>query len=186
MQKYYEKLNNIDPFKEKPQGYLTDDELIKLLNSKNIKIERKDNLPRFANNNNIKMSRLVRVGSAGSTPTIYLKPTETKLQEIFQNCKNNNTSLIGAEFLEKKKKKILEIFDAAPSAQDYEDKISKIPNRKEKQKLRDIKWNKCYTTTKIAAEVTKLLNVNCNRKLVSSVLKKSRKSQLDKLLKKPN
>ena len=105
MQKYYEKLNNLDPFEEKPQGYLTDDELIKLLNSKNIKIERKDNLPRFANNNNIKMSRLVRAGSAGSTPTIYLKPTETKLQEIFQNCKNNNTSLIGAEFLEKKKKK---------------------------------------------------------------------------------
>ena len=44
MKKYYEILNVSDPYVDKPSGYLTDDELIQLLNKKNIKIDRKDNL----------------------------------------------------------------------------------------------------------------------------------------------
>ena len=40
---------------KKPDGYLTDEELKKLLVSKNIPFKRTDNLPRFANNNKILM-----------------------------------------------------------------------------------------------------------------------------------
>ena len=38
-----------------PRGYLDTDSFLKFLNRKCIKIDRTDNLPRFGNNNEIKM-----------------------------------------------------------------------------------------------------------------------------------
>ncbi len=183
MKKYFEILNESVSYEEMPSGYLTDDELIQLLNKKNIKIERKDNLCRLAHNNNIKMARLVREGSSGSPPTIYLKPSDAKIEEILKKHKNNNNSLLGRKILEKKKKKILEIFDNAPSANDYDKKIQDSTKEKKKEIIK-IKWEKCFTKTSIAKKVSELLKVNCNRKLVASILDKKRSSQSDKLLKK--
>ena len=192
MKKYYEILNDSSQYEEMPTGYLTDVGLIQLLNKKNIKIERTDNICRFANNNNIKMARLVRDGSFGSPPTIFQKPSDSKIQEILEKHKNNNNSLIGREILEKKKKKILEIFDNSPSAKDYDkkikdvsaEKIKKVEKIKKIKEIVKIKWEKCLTKTLIAKKVSELLGVNCNRKLVASILDKKRSSQLDKLLKK--
>ena len=94
--------------------------------------------------------------------------------------------------LKKKKKKILEIFDNAPSAKDYDkkikdvsaEKIKKVEKIKKIKEIVKIKWEKCLTKTLIAKKVSELLGVNCNRKLVASILDKKRSSQLDKLLKK--
>ena len=58
MKKYFEVLNESIPYEEMPSNYLTDVELIKFLKKKNIKIERTDNICRFANNNNIDMKGL--------------------------------------------------------------------------------------------------------------------------------
>ena len=107
-------------YEEKPSGYLNTDELINFLNKRKILIDRADNLPRFANNNNIIMAKLKRVGKEGSTPTIYKIPTDTKIEEILSSMKNNNNSLLGRKILEQKKEKILEIFDKAPSAAEYQ------------------------------------------------------------------
>ena len=92
-------------YEEKPSGYLDADELINFLNRRKILIDRADNLPRFANNNNIIMAKLKRVGKEGSTPTIYKIPTDTKIEEILTSMKNNNNSLLGRKILEQKKKK---------------------------------------------------------------------------------
>ena len=110
-------------YEEKPSGYLDADELINFLNKRKILIDRADNLPRFANNNNIIMAKLKRVGKEGSTPTIYKIPTDTKIEEILTSMKNNNNSLLGRKILEQKKEKILEIFDKAPSAAEYQKRI---------------------------------------------------------------
>ena len=169
-------------YEEKPNDYLTTEEFISFLNRKKILIERADNLPRFANNNNLVMGKIKRKGKEGSTPTIYKIPSVSKIEEILQLHKNNNNSLIGREILEKKKKKILEIFDNAPSAKDYEKKKDMTEIEKEKKEITRKKWEKCESKTSIAKKVSDALGVNCNRKLVSSVLKK-RSSQLDKLLK---
>ena len=75
-----------------------------------------------------------------------------------------------------------EIFDNASSAKDYEKKKDMAETEKEKKEITRKKWEKCESKTSIAKKVSDALGVNCNRKLVSSVLKK-RSSQLDKLLK---
>ena len=49
-------------YEEKPSGYLDADELINFLNRRKILIDRTDNLPRFANNNNIIMAKLKGLG----------------------------------------------------------------------------------------------------------------------------
>ncbi len=41
-----------------------------------------DNLPRFANQNNIEMKRLVREGSGGSVPAIYKTPNSTQRKNL--------------------------------------------------------------------------------------------------------
>ena len=169
-------------YEEKPAGYLTAEEFISFLNKKKILIDRVDNLPRFANNNNIIMAKKKRENKMGSTPTIYKIPIDSKIEEILQSHKNNNNSLIGRQLLEKKKKKILEIFDNALSVKDYEKKKDMAETEKEKKEITRKKWEKCESKTSIAKKVSDALGVNCNRKLVSSVLKK-RSSQLDKLLK---
>ena len=151
--------NKVD-WKEKekpPKGYMDSDTFIKYLNRKGISIERQDNLPRFANNNDIKMIKVTRNGKYGSVPTYYLPPSESKIKEILLSLKNNNTSLLGRNILEKKKIKILKIFD---NAKDNTESRSSIAN-------------------KVANE----LGVKCNRKLVSKLLDEKRKSKLKKLKK---
>jgi len=140
-----------------PRGYLDTDSFLKFLNRKGIKIDRTDNLPRFGNNNEIKMIKVTRDGKYGSVPTYYYPPSDSKIEEIKLNLKNNNNSLIGRETLKKKKLEILRIFDNA------EDNTE--------------------TRTSIADKVSEKLGVNCNRKLVRKVLDDERSSQLKKLKK---
>ena len=62
-------------YEEKPSGYLDADELINFLNKRKILIDRTDNLPRFANNNNIPMAKLKRVGREAVSYTHLTLPT---------------------------------------------------------------------------------------------------------------
>ena len=148
---------NLKLLDEKPSGYLDADEFFDLLKKKKIPLADKDNLPRFANGNDIKMFKVKRIGSGGSTPTVYKNPTESKIDEILDNMKNNNNSLLGKEILKKKKAKILEIFDKA------QDQVE--------------------SRTSIAEKVAESLDVSCNRKLVRKVLDEQRSSNLKKLKK---
>lgn len=148
---------NLKTIDEKPSGYLDANELINFLGKNKIPIKRMDNLPRFANQNNIEMKKILRDGSGGSVPTIYKIPNSTQISKILDNMKNNNNSILGKEILKKKKEKILEVFD-------------KAEDRKE-------------TRTSIADKVAKSLGVNCNRKLVRAVLDAKRSSKLEKLKK---
>ena len=148
---------NLKLLDEKPSGYLDADEFFDLLKKKKIPLADKDNLPRFANGNDIKMFKVKRIGSGGSTPTVYKNPTESKIDEILDNMKNNNNSLLGKEILKKKKAKILEIFDKAQ--------------------------DQAVSRTSIAEKVAESLDVSCNRKLVRKVLDEQRSSELEKLKK---
>ena len=173
---------------EIPTGYLSSDEFINFLNRKKIKIERDDNLGRFCNNNDISMVKIKRDGSGGSTPYAYKIPSDSKIEEIILMMKNNNNSLLGRKILKQKKEKIIEIFDNAPSARDYDKKIeaAKEKNLSKKQidEIITEKWNKCYSKTSLAEKVSEVMGVNCNRKLVAKVLEDKRSSQEHKLLKK--
>ena len=142
---------------KKPEDYLDSEQFINFLAKNKIPIKRMDNLPRFADQNNIEMKKIVRDGSGGSVPTIYKKPNSTQIKNILESMKNNNNSVLGKELLRKKKEKILEIFD-------------KAEDKKE-------------TRTSIADKVAKSIGLNCNRKLVRSVLDAKRSSKLDKLKK---
>ena len=103
------------------------------------------------------MKKLKRDGKFGSVPTIYKIPTANQIKTIIDGMKNNNNSLLGREILKKKKAKILEIFDKAANQEE--------------------------SRTSIAEKVAKNLGVNCNRKLVRSVLDAKRSSKLEKLKK---
>ena len=155
------KLKEIDvDWKEKekpPEGYLDTENFIKFLKRKGININRTDNLPRFGDNNNIKMIKVTRNGRYGSVPTYYYPPSDTKIKEIKSSLNNNNNSLAGREMLKKKKLEILRIFDNAE--------------------------DNAETRTSIAEKVSEKLNVNCNRKLVKKILDDKRSSQLKKLKK---
>ena len=148
---------NLKTLDEIPSNYLDGDEFFNLLKKKKIPLADKDNLPRFAYGNNIQMYKLKRVGSGGATPTIYKNPTVSKIAEILDNMKNNNNSVLGREILNKKKTKILEIFDGAK--------------------------DQAESRTSIAEKVAESLNVSCNRKLVAKVLDDKRSSDLIKLKK---
>ena len=148
---------NLKTLDEKPSGYLDANEFFQLLKRKKIPLADKDNLPRFANGNDIKMFKVKRIGSGGATPTVYKNPTESKIAEILDDMKNNNNSVLGREILKKKKTKILEIFDSAK--------------------------DQAESRTSIAEKVAKSLNVSCNRKLVAKVLDDKRSSNLKKLKK---
>jgi len=148
---------NLKTLNEKPSGYLDADEFFNLLKKKNVPLADIDNLPRFANGNKISMYKVKRIGSGGTTPTVYKNPTESKITEILDIMKNNNNSILGREILKKKKAKILEIFDKAK--------------------------DKTETRSSIAEKVAESLNVSCNRKLVKKVLDDKRSSRLKKLKK---
>ena len=173
---------------EIPSGYLNSEEFINFLNRKKIQIERDDNLGRFCNNNDISMVKIKRDGQFGSTPYAYKIPSDSKIEEIILMMKNNNNSLLGRKILKQKKEKIIEIFDSAPSAKDYDKKIEAAKEKKlSKKQIDEIiteKWNKCYSKTSLAEKVSEVMGVNCNRKLVAKVLESKRSSQEYKLLRK--
>ena len=148
---------NLKVLDEKPPSYLDAEEFIDYLKKHKIHIKRMDNLPRFADQNNIEMKKIVREGSGGSVPTIYKTPNSTQIKSILESMKNNNNSELGKQLLKKKKEKILEIFD-------------KAEDKKE-------------TRTSIADKVARSLGVNCNRKLVRAVLSAKRSFKLEKLKK---
>ena len=144
--------------KEKPpSGYLDSFSFLNFLRSKGLKINRVDNLPRFANNNNIKMIKVTRQGRYGSVPTYYLIPTKSKIEQIKLSLKNNNNSVIGKEILNRKKEEILKIFDSSK--------------------------DNTETRTSIAKKVGEKMGINCNRKLVRKVLNEKRGNRLNKLKK---
>ena len=173
---------------EIPAGYLSSGDFINFLNRKKIQIDRDDNLGRFCNNNGISMVKVKRDGSGGSTPYAYKIPSDSKIEEIILMMKNNNNSLLGRKILKQKKEKIIEIFDNAPSARDYDKKIEAAKDKNlSKKQIDEIiteKWNKCYSKTSLAEKVSEVMGVNCNRKLVAKVLEGKRSSQEHKLLKK--
>ena len=142
-----------------PSGYLESSSFISFLNRKGVKIEREDNLPRWANNNDVKMIKCTRDGKFGSVPTYYLPPSDTRMKEIVNNQKNVNNSLLGRATLKKKEQEILSIFDAAK--------------------------DNSVSRTSLAEDVAEKLGVSCNRKFVKKVLDEKRsKSQLEKKLSK--
>ena len=103
------------------------------------------------------MIKIKRIGSGGSTPTVFKIPNETKINEIINKLENSNNSLLGREIVKKKKEKILELFDKAEDQSE--------------------------SRTSIAEKVSKILGTPCNRKLVKSVLDQKRSSKLNKLKK---
>ena len=137
----------LDKKEEAPSNYISSAELLSKFNKYNIKID-DTNIPRFASNNKIKMIKVKRVGRAGSVPTYYQKPSKNKIDEIFEILKNNNNSFIGREFVIKKTKEILRIFDNAK--------------------------DKSVSKTSIAKSVTKILDVSCDREFVAKVLNEKR------------
>jgi len=145
---------NLKFLEEKPKDYLDTEEFFSFLNKNKISV-RIDNLPRFANNNNILMAKTEREGSAGSIPTIYKTPTKTKLDEIRAKLLQNNNSELGKENVKNKEKKILEIFDNAK--------------------------NQSESRSSIAEKVSLSMGVPCNRKLVRRVLNEKRSTKLNKL-----
>ena len=142
-----------------PSGYLDSSSFLSFLNRRGVKIEREDNLPRWANNNDVKMIKCTREGKFGSVPTYYLPPSDTRMKEIVNNQKNVNNSLLGRATLKKKEQEILSIFDAAK--------------------------DNSVSRTSLAEDVAEKLGVSCNRKFVKKVLDEKRsKSQLEKKLSK--
>ena len=139
----------------KPEGYNDTDQMFEFLKKKKIFVKRKDNLPRFCDNNDIQMIRFKRQGSAGAPPTAYKIPSDAKLEQIRQSLKQVNNSFLGLELVKKKEKKILQIFDETE--------------------------NKEESKTSIASKVSKALGVPCNRKLVRKTLEAKRSSKLEKL-----
>ena len=140
-----------------PTGYLDSTSFLAFLNRKGVKIGRKDNLPRWANNNEVKMVKCTREGKFGSVPTYYFPPSDTRMKEIVDNQKNVNNSLLGRAILKKKQEAALSIFDAA---KDYS-----------------------VSRTSIADAVAEKLGVSYNRKFIKKVLDEKRsKAQREKKL----
>ena len=180
---------------EKPDGYLTDEEFKNLLNSRGITFKRTDNLPRFADNNDIGMIKIKRDGQHGSVPTVYKRPSNEKLQKIKESMRNNNNSFLGRKTLKEKETEILKFFDNARSPAPFNEKLDALPkngdadfNSEVKKKRAVIvreRNEKCDSRTSIARKVAKSLGVVCNRKYVRKVLEKHRSSQIEKKLLKP-
>ena len=145
---------NLKLLEEIPEGYLDTDGFLDFL-VKNRMSVRKDNLPRFSFNHNIKICKFKREGSGGSVPTAYKIPTLTKINEIKKTMSLSNNTSLGIENVKNKEKKILEIFDRAE-------------NNKESK-------------SSIAEKVSDSLGMPCNRKLVRRVLNEKRSSKLNKL-----
>ena len=149
--------HDLKKYDEVPQNYISSDKLISLLNRYSVKFD-DTNIPRFASYNDIKMIKVKRVGREGSTPTFYLEPSKSKIEEIIENQKGHNANSLGKKIVKKKVQEILKIFDSAE--------------------------DNSVSRTSIALTVTKKLGYPCDRKLVKKVLDKSRSSQLEQKLNK--
>ena len=179
-------------YEEIPNNYISAEKLINYFNSHGIPFERSDNLPRFCDKNKIKMVKQVREGSYGSAPTMYEKISLDKLETIKSQLKSANNSFLGREYLKKKKKLILKIFDDAPFTKKYDEKLHALPEsgasnftREIKKKRNEIvkeKREKCVSYTKIARMVAEKLGCKSNRKYVRKILEASRLPLLDKKL----
>ena len=180
---------------KKPDGYLTDEEFKNLLNSRGITFKRTDNLPRFADNNDIGMIKIKRDCQHGSVPTVYKRPSNEKLQKIKESMRNNNNSFLGRKTLKEKETEILKFFDNARSTAPFNEKLDALPKngetgfdsevkKKRAAKVRE-RNEKCDSRTSIARKVAKSLGVVCNRKYVRKILEKHRSSQIEKKLLKP-
>jgi len=179
---------------EKPEGYLDDEEFKNLLNSRGITFKRTDNLPRFADNNDIGMIKIMREGQRGSVPTVYKRPSNEKLQKIKESMRNNNNSFLGRQTLKEKAAEILKFFDNARNPAPFNEKLNALPKNGETGFDNEVKKKraaivrerneKCDSRTSIAKKVAKSLGCVCNRKYVRKVLEKHRSSQIEnKLLK---
>ena len=140
---------------EVPQNYISGDKLISMLNKYNIKFD-DTNIPRFALNNQLKMVKVKRIGTSGSTPTYYLEPSKSQISKIVEKQKGHNANSLGKKIVKKKVQEILKIFDSAE--------------------------DNSVSRTSIALTVTKKLGYPCDRKLVRRVLNQSRRSQLERKL----
>ena len=148
--------HDLKKYDEAPQHYISGDELISLLNKYSVTFD-DTNIPRFSSYNGIKMCKVKRVGSGGSTPTFYLEPSKSEIEDIIERQKSHNSSSLGKKIVKKKVQEILKIFDSAK--------------------------DNSVSRTSIALTVTKKLGYPCDRKLVRKVLSRSRSSQLHKLKK---
>ena len=88
--------------------------------------------------------------------TLLVTNNKSKIGEIIENQKRHNTSSLGKKIVKKKVQEILKFFDSAE--------------------------DNSVSRTSIAKSVENNLGYPCNRKLVASVLNKSRSSQLEKKL----
>ena len=177
---------------ETPSNYLSAEELINYFNSHDIPFERSDNLPRFCDNNKIKMIKEKRDGSEGSVPTVYEKISSDKLETIKNSLKSINNSFLGREYLKKKKALILKIFDDAPLTKKYDEKLDALPEsgasnytgeiKKKRKEIVKEKRGKCVSYSKIARMVNDKLSCQSNRKYVRKILEASRSSLLEKKL----
>ena len=148
--------HDLKKYDEAPQNYISGNKLISLLNKYNIKFD-DTNIPRFALNNQLKMVKVKRISSSGSTPTYYLEPSKSKIESIIENQKGHNANSLGKKIVKNKVQEILKIFDSAE--------------------------DNSVSRTSIALTVTKKLGYPCDRKLVRRVLKKNRSSsQLERKL----
>jgi len=180
---------------EKPEGYLDDEEFKNLLNSRGITFKRTDNLPRFADNNDIGMIKIMREGQRGSVPTVYKRPSNEKLQKIKESMRNNNNSFLGRQTLKEKAAEILKFFDNARNPAPFNEKLNALPKNGETGFDNEVKKKraaivrerneKCDSRTSIAKKVAKSLGCVCNRKYVRKVLEKHRSSQIENKLLKP-
>ena len=179
-------------YEEVPSNYLSAEELINYFNSHGIPFERSDNLPRFCDNNKIKMIKEKRDGSEGSVPTMYEKIPLSKLEDIKNKLMSINNSFLGREYLKKKKALILKIFDDAPLTKKYDEKLDALPEsgasnftgeiKKKRKEIVKEKRKKCVSYSKIARMVADKLGCLSNRKYVRKILEAARSTQLEKKL----
>ena len=141
--------HDLKKYDEVPQNYISGDKLISMLNKYNIKFD-DTNIPRFALNNQLKMVKVKRIGTSGSTPTYYLEPSKSQISKIVEKQKGHNANSLGKKIVKKKAQEILKIFDSAE--------------------------DNSVSRTSIALTVTKKLGYPCDRKLVRRVLNKNRSS----------
>jgi len=174
-------------YEEAPAGTLNSTQLVSYLAKNKIKVrEEADNMTRFAKNHGIKYVEVRRSGSYGSNPNYFYPPPKSKIESILSDLKNNNTSFNGREMLKKKKILINEIFnngiDVDTLPKHLDDKVKTETERQ--RKLGEYRDEHGLTKTSIAEKVYEKLGVQCNRKLVSSVLEKKSPEMIRKKLRK--
>ena len=176
-------------YEEPPADTLSAEDFIAYLGRNKIILrEEGDNICRFARNNGIKFVEVKRPEGMkfGSNPHYFYRPSKSKMESILSDLKNNNNSFNGREILKKKKILINEIFnegkDLDKLPKHLDDKV--LTENARQRKLGEYREEHGLTKTLIAEKVSEKLGVKCNRKLVTSVLKKKSSEMIRKKLKK--